>query len=197
MKRILHFTVILILTLVVFSCDEDFVSRDFPSVFTLSVTLDKDGSIVFTGKLISRDSEAVDELGFVWQSSDEPEIETGFKADLSGKVKSGLFQLKVFTSLNKNLKYYVRAYALTNGTLIYGDTWVFESPEDFLPPAFTLKNKSGQVGDTIEISGGLFNKTLSKNSVSINDLEAEVVGVNDSSVLCIVPWSLDSKESNV
>ena len=68
MKRILQYTVIIILIFQVLSCDEDFVSRDFPSVLTLSVALDMDGSIIFTGKLISRDSEAVDEVGFVWQS---------------------------------------------------------------------------------------------------------------------------------
>jgi N-acetylneuraminic acid mutarotase len=197
MKILIHYTAILILTFSLFSCDEDFVSRDFPSVLTLSVTMDKDGSIMFSGELISRDAEAVDEVGFVWQSNGEPDIETGFKANLSGKVKTGPFQLKVFTSIKKNTEYYVRAYAFTNDLIIYGDTWVFVSEEDFLPPEFTLVTNSGHVGDTVEITGGLFNKTISKNSVSVNNLEAEVVEVKDSSILFIVPWSLTSKESNV
>lgn len=187
----------IILTSGISSCENNFQSRDFPSVLTESVELNKEGNIVFKGKLISRGAPSVDELGFIWQSGKEPDMNQGFKANLANIVKSGPFELTVNTSIKKDIEYYVKAYAKTGDLVILGDTWVFSSPLDFQPPALSLNPKTGLAGDTVEISGGLFNKDISKNSISVNNLLAEIVKISDSSILCIVPISLEAKESAV
>jgi hypothetical protein len=197
MKRAEILIIAIIAIFIQQGCEDNFVTREFPSVLTISVSGEKDGSILFSGRLVSRSSTAVDEVGFVWQSNGEPDIENGFKANLSSRVKEGPFQLRVFTSLKKNTEYYVKAYARIGDITVYGDTWVFISPVDFQPPAFNLSPLTGYAGDTIEISGGLFNRSSDKNSVKVNNLQAEIVETGDSVLRVVVPLNLETKESSV
>ena len=195
MRRLFLYSFICISGILFSGCENNFLSRDFPSVLTESVGVDKDGSILFSGELISRGSSQIEEVGFIWDSNKEPDMSTGFRANLANNVKEGPFRLRVYTSIKKDVKYYVKAYAKTKDLTVFGDTWYFTSPVDFQPPEFRLSPVTGHAGDTVVISGGLFSRTSGKNSVKVNNIDAEITEIKDSSLTVVIPLSLELNQS--
>jgi hypothetical protein len=59
----------LLIIAVLISCDKCFTERDILSLMTVSVKYEADNEIILTGKLIKRNSFALDELGFILLSS--------------------------------------------------------------------------------------------------------------------------------
>ena len=197
MKRILV-NILLFITAGIFTtCDKNFIEREFPSVLTVSVDQRGVEEVIFSGKLISRNHQTVDEVGFIWQKEYDPRLKKGFTANLSSRVQDGPFSLPVYNSLKGNTEYRVRAYAKVNGITVYGEMITFTCDTDYTLSTFNISPLTGQVGDTVSIQGGFFNTDESSNVVKFNDLPAEIVEVTDTSLLCIVPFDLTSKESNI
>jgi N-acetylneuraminic acid mutarotase len=188
---------LLLVLLVNSTCRDEFALRDFPSVITTGIILKGNEGIEFSGEIIARNTVDRYEVGFIWNKGEDPIVNPGFKIRLSNSVRIGKFNVLIATSLKKNTEYFVRAYARSGDRVIYGEIYKFRSPEDFEPRISSVSPLIGLVGDTITISGGIFNSDLSKITVKFNDLQSEIVFSTDSIIRCIVPMDLISKESTI
>jgi N-acetylneuraminic acid mutarotase len=197
MKKLIIYCSLFAVLLSLYTCSEDYIERGFPGVITRSVVQNGTAGIVISGELISRNAKGIREVGFVWQSGNDPKTNPGFKANLISNIKAGPFDIKISNSLKKGTKYYVRAYAITEDYTVYGDLIEFICENDFQIPPYEFRPLTGHVLDTIVISGGLFNKTVSKNSIRVNDLDAEIVEVKDSSIKFIIPLNIETKECSI
>ena len=103
-----------------------------PSVVTLDVTNIQDYTATLNGKIEYPGDPVYSEKGFVYSSSyssptlDDPESATK-KVSVSGN--SDDFS-KNIDGLNKNTKYYVRAYVINSNSTIYGETVSFTATSD-------------------------------------------------------------------
>jgi N-acetylneuraminic acid mutarotase len=186
-----------ILTFLVSStCKDEFAVRDFPSVITTAAIIKGTEGVEFSGEIIGRKT-GLAETGFIWQNGTDPVEKPGYKMTLPGRLTAGKFNILISTSLKKDVEYYVRAYAKTENTVIYGDVLTFTSPEDFKPGIISVSPLTGLVGDTVNIKGGIFNSDSSKIIVRFNDLRSDIVFSSDSLIRCIVPMNLTSKLSTV
>ena len=98
-------------------------------------------------------------------------------------------------SLNKNQKYYVKAFSKTQEYLVFGDVVSFLS-KGSKPVQITSFNPSvGSWGDTISIKGQRLNGIGYK--VYFGNLQAEILSASDSIMEVIVPSKLNKKRVNI
>lgn len=179
------------------TCDKDYITREFPSVITLSVDQSIPGQVTFNGKIITRNSGKIDEMGFIWQGEYDPVDHPGYRIVITSISKSGSFSATVKASLKKDIHYYVRAFARVDEYMVYGDSLDFKCLNNINAPALNLYPVTGNAGDTVLISGGIFNLINSKNSVTFDGHESTIVEVSDSVIWCIVPLDLTTRVSTV
>ncbi len=197
MKKVEIIISVVVLFLAITTCKDEFASRDFPSVITTGTIIKGTEGVELSGEIIGRKSGSTIEAGFIWRNGIDPVESPGYKITLPGRITEGKFNVLICTSLKKNFVYYVRAYAKTENTIIYGDVLTFKSPEDFIPGIISVSPLTGLVGDTINIKGGIFNSDSSKIVVRFNELRSKIVSCSDSIIRCLVPLTLSSKQSTV
>lgn len=187
----------LIIIVVTTTCRDEFAVRDFPSVLTTGTIIKGTEGVEFSGEIIGRKPGNAVETGFIWQKGSDPVENPGYKMTFPGRLTEGKFNILISTSLKKGSEYFVRAYAKSGETVIYGDILSFISPEDFFPGIISVKPLTGLVGDTINIKGGLFNADTSKIVVRFNEFRSKIVFCSDSLIRCLVPLDLSSRLSTV
>ncbi|MEQ8627998.1 Ig-like domain-containing protein [Ekhidna sp.] len=89
----------------------------------------------------SVDGESVISMGVVLSNEGNPDLENGLA--YPSNSTSGLFSVSV-TGLADNTNYFVRAFALTEGDVVYGDTKSFTTEEnDITPPTLVSMTPDG------------------------------------------------------
>jgi len=197
MKKLFINIFSLLIIVMLSTCDKDYITREFPSVITLSVDQSIPGQVTFNGKIITRNSGKIDEMGFIWQGEYDPVDHPGYRIVITSISKSGSFSATVKASLKKDIHYYVRAFARVDEYMVYGDSLDFKCLNNINAPALNLYPVTGNAGDTVLISGGIFNLINSKNSVTFDGHESTIVEVSDSVIWCIVPLDLTTRVSTV
>jgi hypothetical protein len=103
-----------------------------PVILTLDVTHITNSTAETGGAVMSEGSSPVTSKGVCWSKVPNPTINDDFTVNGKGK---GLFWSSL-VGLEKNTKYYVRAYAETDDGFTYGDEKFFETNEIVLPDLY-------------------------------------------------------------
>ncbi len=192
MKFLLKKIIFILLLNSMVSCDEEVTSRNYPRIKTLPVTEIKASGAKFNAEVIFRGDFEILNYGFVWAENENPTLINNDKFVFSENLQSSNFSTTITSTLEKEVEYFVRAFAQTSDFIVYGENVEFRSFGSDGPKIETIEPKIGTIGDTIKIIGENFSFLNSKNVVQFNDSEAERVSSTDSIVTVIVPLILGS-----
>jgi hypothetical protein len=197
MKNILFAQLFIVSALVFQSCDRELISSGFPNVITISAE-DQGENLVFSGELKNDSDIPIDEIGFIWQNSDDPFSKPGFSVR-SEKTGSGNFSAEISWSIVKDQDYVLRAWARCGDKTVYGEKINFKTALTKPCQLFRIDPDSAYRGNVIKFIGQGFNQTLQYNKVYIDGKSAIVTSVNDSVLTCVVPFELTrgSKSVNI
>ena len=117
------------MTLVLFACTEDEITpRDYPRIRTYFVTEITPDGARFNGKITFTSVDIVDH-GFLWHTTNSVNFSTGTKISLGPKSGIGIFDALLVTSLPVGKPFYLRAYAISNDNVVYGEQIEFKNVE--------------------------------------------------------------------
>jgi formylglycine-generating enzyme required for sulfatase activity len=130
-------------------------TSQIPVLTTAAVTNIADTSATCGGTVSSDGGFAITARGICWSTEPTPTINNSKTTDGSGK---GSFT-SALTSLHRNTKYYVRAYATNNAGTGYGDTVSFTTLQAYTPllttsTATNISISTATCGGTINSDGG-------------------------------------------
>ena len=117
-------------------------------VMTLSPTNVSENGVTFNGRIESVGTPAFSEKGFCYNMSGEPTI-TDTKVVVAG-IKSGDYSINC-SGLLSNTTYYVRAYAIQNGTVLYGTSFSFST--DMTATSVSTSAASNITSNTAKLNG--------------------------------------------
>lgn len=199
MKRIIFKSIPIIGLFFVFTlstCNqEEIVPREFPRLETLEVTeIDSEGA-TFNARIISQGNQEISEYGFVWGESAQIDIERGEWKKIIGKPNSDTFSLRISSTLEKNKKYYVKAYTKTKDYKTYGSIPSFVSLGSEAPIIESFSPSNANIGDTIYVLGKNFSTLEYTTSAFIGGVKSRVISTNYDTIQIIVPDTINAKES--
>lgn len=119
----------LLLTLLMVSCGKDEKIKELPTVVTKEISTTRTRSAVGGGIVESSGASDVTQRGVCWGINQNPTLADNYTVDSSG--------LGGFTSnligLNPSSEYYVRAYAVNNFGISYGNQVFLRTLEEVIP----------------------------------------------------------------
>ncbi|SFE83347.1 hypothetical protein [Thermophagus xiamenensis] len=156
------------------------ITYDPPTVTTTDYSYLSTTHVLTGGNVTLDGGSIVTQKGVVWNTTGNPTIEDNKTIDGSG---SGTFVSHV-TGLAPATTYFLRAYAINDAGISYGNEINFTTLNEILPPSVTTENITdilvstanglGKVtawgGDTVKIRGFCWNKT---GNPMINDSHVE------------------------
>jgi len=189
MKKYLVF-IALIVTLI--SCLDTIVP---PLIITGKVTdIDTLGA-VFHSRVTALGNKEVVEFGFVWDTNRDPTLEYGEKYIVHSPAKIGNYDVKVSYGLKPQTTYFVRAFIRTADVTTYGEQTGFVSLGSKTAEINSISPLLGSLTDTLVIEGHYFSSR--SPIVKIDGLKAQIIRVNQDSILIQLPRELKSKTSVV
>lgn len=130
MKTYLKSLIYCIVLLTTFlSCGKDEEDAQLPRVKTKEMSAIRTRSATSGGIVESAGSFDVTQRGICWGINSKPTLLDAYTIDSSGL---GGFN-STLTGLNPNTEYYVRAYAINNAGISYGNEVVFRTQEEVIP----------------------------------------------------------------
>ena len=110
------------------------------------------------GEIIQVGESGVSAHGFVWSLEPEPDLEEDWNVDLGEVYTEGSYTYTI-KGLTASTPYYVRAYAIGGGVVVYGEVSSFTTGEVSLPEiitfsVFNLTSTGGLSGGNITDNGG-------------------------------------------
>lgn len=167
----------------------------FPLIITGQVTDVDSLGAVFHAKVTDLGDKDVVEFGFVWDTNKNPTFENSEKYIFPGKATIANYSAKISSGLEKDKKYFVRAFIRNEDVVTYGEETSFFSMGGKKPEILYISPVIGNLRDTIVIVGKYFSSKSSQ--VNINEISTEIIKVNQDSILAIVPFGLGKKTSAV
>jgi N-acetylneuraminic acid mutarotase len=180
--------------LIIISCTQE-KKYDYPLIYTGEVTDINSSGAVFSAKIVDLSKENIIEYGFVWDSKSNPDIINSEKYVILDSPGTGVVSEYISTTLQKGVKYYVRAYIRNTDYITYGKEVTFTSLGSQAPILTNFQPQTGNLKDTIIIIGQNFSYKLSNNNVFFDEVKAVVIKANQDTLSVIVPNSLNSKSS--
>jgi len=181
------FTLILLLGILV-KCDEDEVtSRVYPRIKTLPVTEITSKGAKFNAEIIFRGDFEILSYGFAWDKSENPDTIASQRVIFLGNLQATKFSAEIKTTLQENIKYFIRPFLITKDFTVYGNNLSFLSLGSSAPIVSTFSPTSGTWGDTLTINGDYFSFVNEDNIVKLGDVKAEVLASSDTLVKIKVP----------
>lgn len=181
-------TKIILLSLVVLflnSCKKD--KPEIPLLFTGEiVSISKDGA-TFTGNFKNIDPDLTKEFGFVWGTTYDVTLRTGFRHSLPLPVDKEIYSYTNNSTLMPDSTYYVRAYAVYPELTYYGKAISFKSLGSKTPEITAVDKDSAYFGDTLTISGLYFGLDASVLSVKVNTTTTKIVSSCDTNIIIKLP----------
>lgn len=89
------------------------------------------------GEILSAGESGISSYGFVWSKEPGPSLESGWNIDMGEAYSPGIFQYTI-RQLTAATTYYVRAYAIGDGTVTYGEERSFTTSEMDVPAVITF-----------------------------------------------------------
>jgi len=106
------------------------------AITTDDIEIFSEGIYTFKGTIISIGKEEINEHGFYWSESVNPEID-GILIRLGPRNSTGSFSSTVYDIL-PGTTYYVRAFARTSSIPYYGDEISFTTPDTLIHPIIDI-----------------------------------------------------------
>lgn len=193
MKKYTILSLLLITCLL--SCDKDESSRSFARVNTIGVgNIDTDG-VNIKGELYDTDSKVIEDHGFIYNLKsnsvaipNNSHIEGSFEKESLGSTSGdAIFESKLTRNLIADSTYLAKAYAVTNGTIVYGEPLEFVSKGGNGPAISSFTPDTIGYGDILTIKGNNFSIQPSNNTVVFDNVEAKIVSATDTSLQAIFP----------
>lgn len=176
--RRLKFFIIIIISFSISYCEKDADIK--PQVITGVPIVTKEG-VEFSANITTTGKQEIMKHGFVWSESGEPTIKDQ-SVLLTSKPKKGIYSYKVNDFFLKEQLFSVRAYLLTQGYEIYGNTITFTGKGSLPPVIDSFSPKSGYAGDEIIIKGQNFPENSEQIVVKFGEEIATIDSVNNSTL---------------
>lgn len=163
MKKILYYSLFLLLCSSIYSCDDDTPENIIKvpiTIVTNEVTNIENTNATSGGVITSTGAPKIEARGVCWSTSENPTIQDARTIDGSvlGEFSSQL------AGLSLNEKYYVRAYVTTAFGTTYGESVSFIAGKT--PPSLTTIEATDITNNTA-VSGGKILKTGTTNITSV------------------------------
>lgn len=173
-----------LLLLLLYGCSEDpdFKAPLVQTGFVNEITADGarlNGRVVYEGTGTSS-------VGFVWDITGQPVIDKSAKVIL-GQVETGTISFDVTFDLKVDQKYYVRAFGLSDGSVIYGETVSFKSLGSLPPSIDSFLPTSGKKGTTIKVIGHNFSGQILNNKVKLGGVSVLVLEASPTELTVKIP----------
>lgn len=182
--------------IIIISCDK---KREFeyPLIFTGDVTDINNNGAIFNAKIVNPDNIDIVESGFVWDSKSNPTIANAEKFVIGGRSLPGVISEQISTTLQVGVTYYVRAFVRCRSSVTYGKEVVFTSLGSLAPEITDFIPKTGDLKDTLIITGHHFSYRPSNNVVLIDKLLSRVIKANQDTLWIVVPENLNVLDAPV
>lgn len=162
-------------------------SGETPVVVTTAISSITTSSAISGGNVISSGSTSVTQRGVCWSTLPNPTIGENHTSDGTG---IGFFSSSL-TELTANTLYYVRAYALNNNGISYGDTISFKTLDPGPINCPSVVTYEGRIYNTIEIHSQCWLKENLNVGIRIDGTQTQVGGNGIKEKYCY-----DDQESN-
>ena len=96
-------------------------------------------------------------------------------------------KLLVSSRIDKNIKYYFKAFVETSNRTFVGNIRDFVSYESVSPEIDSISTDFGHIGDTLEIYGKHFIDATHETYVDYTNRDATIISINDSLIKAIIP----------
>ena len=185
-KRFGHIAILLLF----FGCTkEEITPREYPRVVTTEAMDISSGGVTFRGDVIFSNVEIKDH-GFVWSDVLGPTTLSSNKVSLGSKTGIGQFEARCERSLEAGKKYFMRAYAISEDFVVYGNTVEFISLGGKAPVVKDFFPTLGTWSDTVTIVGENFGDQNRDNIVKFGQNTATVFRSNKDTLFVVVPGDL-------
>jgi hypothetical protein len=169
---------------ILLACEDDHNALGFPTIVTSGIEVTESGAR-FNGEILEAGLGSIDEKGFVWSLGESPVVEDN-RIILEQNVR-GKFTAEIRSGLANGLTYYVRAYAKSGATTIYGNIVSFKAEGSAAPTISDFSPKYGPIGTTVTITGTNLGYGGKELTLMIGDETIPVKTVSDTQITFEVP----------
>ncbi|HYW95381.1 MAG TPA: IPT/TIG domain-containing protein [Bacteroidales bacterium] len=165
-------------------------SYPFPRVRTTSIEITGYGA-KFTGNIEDMGDSPISERGFVWSILENPDVSVDEKVYLGPAENIGSFTGDITSCLYEGTTYFVRAFAVNEGYVNYGETLKFISIGSTGPLPDHFSPTYASPGNELVISGHNFSYVPFRNTVLLNnEIKANAFASTDTTVSVKLPTGL-------
>lgn len=182
--------------ILIFSCTREEEVLEFPIVQTGAVTQVNDSSVVFQAKIMTRLSGNETDHGFVWDTDSLATLQTAYFKSL-GPVNTALFSADIGSYFVDGQKYFVRAYLVSSGMVVYGRSVPFISKGGGTMEAHDFYPKAAGWADTISITHKNISYKKGETKVFFNAVQGNIIRVKDSIIQVVVPTMLSQSPTQI
>ncbi len=123
------------------------LENEHPTITTVSAINVTETTAQSGGVIISDGGKSVSVRGVCWDISHNPTIDGNHTDDGSGKGS----YVSILTGLNSGTTYYMRAYAINDEGVFYGNEESFTTPTPFVCGTSTVRDFDGNIYHTLQI----------------------------------------------
>jgi hypothetical protein len=190
-----HILLSLLLITCLLSCDKEEADRGFARVNTLGVGMITANGVSIKGEIYDAGSKTIEDHGFIYNLQsrqydlkDTAHFEGLYEKESLGSTSgNSVFETQLSRNLIKGETYLAKAYAVTDGTIVYGENLEFISHGGLGPVITSFSPDTLEYGDTLTIKGVNFSVQSLYNKVLFDEIEAEIVSATDTSLHVIFP----------
>ena len=170
--------------------------RDFARVRTLDATMVNESGAVLNGLISNHDDHPVTECGFLIFGQEN--VSESYLGTLTAVLDdNGRFSARAGLGMIKNVRYYYKGYAISDGILSLGNVISYVSAGGMTTKVIDFQPSSAIILDTITIQLNGNVGALAGLEVSFNNYPAKVVDFLNDYIRVIVPSGLDTRESTI
>ena len=193
MKKIVALSIMILFG----SCtEEEVTSREFARVKTSAVT-DINGTGATFQAIVATAPVAVSDHGFLWHDQTSPLFENADRISLGPVSQLGPYEALCERGLSKGKKYYVRGYAVSENSIVYGNVVEFTSMGSKPPVLLDFNPKVASWGDTIILSGQNFSVSSTKNVVKFDASTAIFIAATSDFIRVKVPYDIQNEFTSI
>jgi len=182
--------------LVLFSCEDEPVKRDYPRVRTLDVTSITENGATFVAEVYDEGTVEITEHGFTW-SLHGSDINTNERVFLGGFIGTGPYQAEISSALEEGVNYEVCAFIKAGDYTVYGDKVRFMSLGSGAPEILDFIPKSAGWGDTVVISGRKFSYLNITNKIHIEGGICTPFYASDTLLKFVLPVEVSKSQNSL
>jgi len=189
MKNIFFTTLILIVLISGFNCNEDFPFDEFRNtvITTKPVDIITDSGIIAKAEFIG-DFSRVTEYGFIWdQDRGNLTIDNTKKVVFKETPVLNFVEININHSLLPNEVYYLRAFAVTENIFVSGNIVIFKSKGISAPIINSISKNYGSIGEEVIIYGDNFINNFDTASIILGEVSANTNNITNTEISVTIP----------